>query len=301
MRRWLEQPWLLGCFALAIHLCVVAAMKLFVPPPVYAVGWHLGSPAAAPLTVPAVEMQPAEEPESPSDMFGEKTGDGESVASLDAPGQMQSETAHDFEQAWLRQRPVLTPPVEPQESSKKASALVPSGVEQELPTMSPKPVSEGNSATPAPPENRPPDEAASDGQATQGERGNDPQSNNQPQSSNGEVTPAPQGHSDVDPFAKVEGISLVGGVKARQGREIKFSRPRVDLAFRAEFTRLSKRRMEVVFRVTTDSSGRPRNVEILQSSGSEQIDQSLRLAVFDSWFGGKMPDEFPFAIRFYDD
>lgn len=303
MRRWLEKPWLLACLALAIHLSVVAAMKLFVPRPVYAFGWHQSAPAATALTVPVVEpLKPADPPpEMELDRFGEKTREGDSVASLDLPGQMQSETPHDFEQAWLRQQPVLATPSQPQESSKKSSALVPSGIQEELPVMNPKQIEKGNSPTPTPPENRPRENEARDGRATQGENGDDQKTNTEPETSKGEINPAPQGVSDVDPFAKVEGVSLVGGVKARQGREIKFTRPRVDLAFRAEFTRLAKRRMEVMFRITTDSSGRPRNVEILKSSGSEQIDESLRLALFDSWFGGKMPDEFPFAVRFYDD
>jgi hypothetical protein len=300
MRRWLESPLFLMSLALAIHLCVLGAVKLFVPPLVY---YGKSDPTAlpAPLILPLPEPPNPAESVPERDLFGEKIGEGDSVASIDLPDQSQSETPHDFEQAWLRQKPVVEAQMSPQQSSEKSAALVPSGLQTELPAMSPRQVAKGQSTVEAPIEKRPTDDKASDGTASDGERGDDQKTYDQPRANAAEPNPAPQGQSDVDPFAKAEGISLVGGVKARQGREIKFSRPRVDLAFRAEFTRLAKRRMEALFRITTDASGRPRNIEILRSSGSEQIDESLRLALFDSWFGGKMPDEFPFAIRFYDD
>ncbi len=300
MHRWLERIWILAVVSLAIHLGFITVMKLLVPAPRYVIADATTKPSIAPLIVPMPEFPKPIEREDPN-VFGEKVGEGESVASLDLPNKMQSEKPDDFEQAWLSQKPSLPTPPQTEQSSKKSSTLVPSGLQTELPAMSKEKIGKGASAVEAKPEDRPTDEQASDGEATNGTDGEDQKAAEKANATPSEPDPAPQGETDADPFAEAEGISLVGGVKARKGREIKFSRPRVDLAFRAEFTRLVNRKMRVGFRIKTDEEGWPRNVEIVQSSGSADIDESLRMALFDSWFGGKMPDEFPFVIRFHGD
>lgn len=299
MRRWLERLSTLAIISLAVHLCAVTALRLFLPPPVFVA--EARAVGVAPLLVARPDQPPPPVAQPLDDQLGEKTGTGESATSLDRPDPMQSETPHEFEQAWLRQRPSVTEQDQQKESSKKSSALVPSGIQAELPAMSPNKNGKGPSRTESTPSDRPTDTKASDGVAAEGQSGKDQKTNERTEANSSPTESAPAGQTDSDAFAKVEGISLIGGTKARRGREVRLTRPRIDLAFRAEMTRLQKRRVGVVFRITTDDSGRPRNVVTLRSSGSDQIDESVRLALFDSWFGGKMPDEFSFEVRFYED
>ncbi len=108
--------------------------------------------------------------------------------------------------------------------------------------------------------------------------------------------PAPVAPSDSDAFSKIDRVdSQFGSVKSRDGRELRLVRPRVDLAFRADATTIG-RKIDVVLDITTDATGRPRDVRIVKTSGSEVIDDAVRLAMYDSWFGGKMPDRFSFVI-----
>ena len=111
--------------------------------------------------------------------------------------------------------------------------------------------------------------------------------------------PAIAGESDLDPFAEEEGVTFSpGGTEARRGREVKLKRPRIDLGFMAEATRLSGRDLAIRMSIATDGVGHPSRVVVLDSSGSDLIDDAVRLAMYDSWFGGKMPDNFAFTVRF---
>lgn len=296
--RWLEKLWILAGISLAIHLGTAAVMRLLVPPPQYPIS-ALQSSTLQPLV--AVSPQPEFESAiiPPADtQFGETEASGDSIATLDLPDRSTSPDPRDFEQAWTSRRPSLPAQTQSGQSSKKAGALVPSGMSTELPAMSPKLVGKGGAALAKPPIQLPEVPATGDGNVAEGSEGDSQERAAQARSADGE--PAPSGQSDLDPFANAEGISLVGGTKARKGRELRFARPRVDLAFRAAFTRLSDGRMFVAFRITTDARGNPRDVEILRSSGSADIDESLRLAVYSSWFGGKMPDTFDFVIGLYE-
>ena len=275
-------------------------IELLVPPPRYAVA-SLRPTTGQPLIVvsPPEEIPTPVEPK-PDPQFGEKDGEGESISTLDLPEPAQSPKPHEFEQAWTSRLPSVSTLAQEEQSAKKSTALVPSGLSTDLPAMSPRTIGKGDSKVEAIESDRPVDEKASDGKTTDGMQ-DDREGDAKPaQPTAAETDPAPRGESDLDQFADAEGISLLGGTKARKGRELKFARPRVDLAFRAAFTRLSDGKMFVAFRITTDEKGSPRNVEILHSSGSEDIDDSLRLAVYSSWFGGKMPDTFDFVIGLYD-
>ena len=112
-------------------------------------------------------------------------------------------------------------------------------------------------------------------------------------------SPAPQAASDLDAFAKEEGVDFrPGSIRARQGRDYKLVRPRIDLGFMADATAIYQRGIQVTMQIETDHAGRPRNVQVTQSSGSEIIDDAIRLAMYDSWFGPPLGDRFTFSVRF---
>ncbi len=102
--------------------------------------------------------------------------------------------------------------------------------------------------------------------------------------------------SEVDPFATRHGVEFrPGGMEARGGREIKARRPRVDLAFLADATRLG-RPIGMTFRVSIDAGGSVDRVEVVRSSGSGHIDDAVRLAIYESRFGPPAPAEFLFGV-----
>ncbi len=293
MRRWLQKLPVLAAFSLIVHLAVVTVTKLLVPPP-----WY---PPVSALATEMIPLTPLRDPPKPvvpeSELhFGEKEGEGRSINSLDLPDQARSERVYDVAQAWTTRKPAVATESQPEQQSKQAAALVPSGMATELPAMSKQAIGKGESQTTvAPPDDRPREKTASDGKSKEGTTGED-QLQKKAAAESGEVDPAPQGMSDSDQFAEAEGVSLVGGMKARKGRELRFARPRVDLAFRSAYTRVVNEGSFVAFRITTDDKGHARNVILLHSSGSSDIDDSLRLAVYESWFGGKTPDTFVFVI-----
>ena len=282
-----------------LHLSVITILRVLVPPPKYAEAAEVMYAESLPPIVPQREP-PEPVVEDPNTPFGERAGEGKAINSVELPDTSRSEKPIEQEQAWSSRQPVVSAQNQQEQSSKKSAALVPSGLQSDLPAMSREKIGKGESKVEVAPQDRPTDERASDGSTNEGKQGEEQRNAEKAKSAPDAIDPAPQGPSDADAFAEAEGVSLIGNVKARKGRELKIARPRIDLAFRAAFTRLADRQMRLVFRITTDETGNPRNVEILKSTGSTDIDEAVRLAMYDSWFGGKMPDTFPFVIAFYD-
>lgn len=269
---------------------------------------------------PEPEPKPEPEPATPTS-FGETGGTGQSIASLDLPEPNRSPQPDEVDQAWLRRKPMFAASASDPTRSDVLSAnptspppaAAPSvGLQSALPLPSPirTRVVESSPEAPRPdlPEqpalsNAPTPAAESkDMQATQSPRSDDAKADApeaQIAARDAPPDPANLGTSDVDPFATEEGITFgPGGVKAREGREIRLVRPRVDLGFNVDYTRLQGRRIAIKLQIETDAAGMPRNVRVSQSSGSSIIDDAVCLAMYESWFGGKAPDQFTFVVTF---
>jgi len=116
--------------------------------------------------------------------------------------------------------------------------------------------------------------------------------------------PAPQTESEVDPFSKLGSVEFRdGSLSVRAGRQIKPRRPKFTLASQVAFSGIQSPRIELA--ITTDATGKVTSTEILKSSGSIDIDQPVRVCLYDWWFepkkdaaGRAVPDRFKFEICF---
>ena len=268
--------------------------------------------AAAP---PVIVLPPPEVETPPPNAIGETGGVGESISTDETPSVAKSDVPPDFEQAWTRRKPVPLPPKSAEGSPTNSDAVEPESKAKKIPPPSFGPLSViGRAPVVAPPLEekavspndapmQPLPERKTDGDAektVEAPRASEAETATaQPTPPVVQADPAKQGESDLDPFAKEESITFApGGSVAREGREVKLARPRVDLGFMADATRITGDLIAVRMDVKTDATGHPRDVRVLDSSGSAVIDDAVRLAMFDSWFGGKMPDRFPFTVRF---
>lgn len=94
---------------------------------------------------------------------------------------------------------------------------------------------------------------------------------------------APQSDSDYDAFSTTGSAEFrPGKVVARFGRAVKTVRPRLSLAGRNDL--LSLMDPTVVLEVTADETGSVRDVRITRSSGSNEVDQPCKLAMYQWWF-----------------
>ena len=114
--------------------------------------------------------------------------------------------------------------------------------------------------------------------------------------------PARMSDSEADAFSRL-GTAIVrdGRLEIRFGRKVKTRRPKLLLAAQVEL--LTLRRAEVVLKIEIDATGKVTSVEVVKSSGSNDIDQPTRVAVYDWWFepkkdasGKAVPDEVQFTI-----
>jgi TonB family protein len=89
--------------------------------------------------------------------------------------------------------------------------------------------------------------------------------------------------SESDPFAVVGSAEFrQGSVKARFGRKVTTVRPRLSLAGRQDLLIVEQPR--VILRVRVDETGAVRDVKVVASSGSNEIDQPCVLAMYEWWF-----------------
>ena len=120
----------------------------------------------------------------------------------------------------------------------------------------------------------------------------------------GHADPAPLSDSESDAFSVLGSATFVNGeLRVRAGRKIRSRRPKIGLAGKVD-SYLS--RPEVTLRVSTDAAGNVTNVEVVKSSGSNEIDQPCRVSMYDWWFepkkdaaGKPVPDVFNFTIGFH--
>lgn len=117
--------------------------------------------------------------------------------------------------------------------------------------------------------------------------------------------PAPKTDSESDPFSMTgSAVFRAGRVDARFGRKVKTVRPRLELA--GQYDLLSLPSPSVIMKVRADESGRVRNVEIVKSSGSSEVDQPCQLAMYEWWFeppkdkaGKPQPAEMTWTISWH--
>jgi TonB family protein len=95
--------------------------------------------------------------------------------------------------------------------------------------------------------------------------------------------PMPQGDSESDPIT-VAGSAVFahGSAKVRLGRNHKLTRPRLSLAAQADLLTLP--RPVVVLKLRIDETGKVYSATIFRSSGSNNIDEPVKLAAYTWWF-----------------
>lgn len=116
--------------------------------------------------------------------------------------------------------------------------------------------------------------------------------------------PAPMGDSEVDAFSVLGSAEFRGGkVSVQSGRQVKTRRPKIGLAGMVDLAQRTA--VRVVLKVAVDPTGKVTDVNVLRSSGSNEIDQPCRVAMYEWWFepkkgsdGRPVPDVFQFAINF---
>jgi TonB family protein len=114
--------------------------------------------------------------------------------------------------------------------------------------------------------------------------------------------PAPPSDSEVDPFSTLGTAEFsTGRLDVRFGRKVKTRRPKIGLAGKIDL--FQGRGARVVLKISVDATGKVTDVGIIKSSGSNEIDQPCRVAVYDWWFepkrdaaGNAVADDFQFTI-----
>jgi TonB family protein len=131
-----------------------------------------------------------------------------------------------------------------------------------------------------------------------------PQPVSPPPAAGSGADPAPQSDSESDAFSVLGSAQFRGGrVMVRSGRQVKTRRPKIGLAGMVDLAEHSA--VQVVLKVSVDATGKVTDVQVAKSSGSNEIDQPCRVAMYDWWFepkkdaaGHALPDKFQFTISF---
>ncbi|HEX8325015.1 MAG TPA: energy transducer TonB [Tepidisphaeraceae bacterium] len=258
--------------SLAIHLAIFQALKRFEG------NAEVAAPKPPTPNQPVVpDLVPL--PPAPKLAFGEKAGIGD--ANNSSPGDvLQSSPLSRPDQAALTRdptgqaseaappkplsQPVTTPPPAEVPTPPASKLLAFRRAEKPSPRDAqpppdPKPEPSQQPAKEAAP-SRPPQDAVTAGR------------------------PMPQSDQDSDPFAKEQTLEFKAGrVVARQGRQVKFARPRTNLSAMVEAAEISfPARLRL--RVSIDATGRVREAVVATSSGSSSIDRAFVLAAYESWF-----------------
>lgn len=111
-----------------------------------------------------------------------------------------------------------------------------------------------------------------------------------PRSSKPAADPAMQSDSESDAFSTLGGIEFRDGrIESRLGRAFKSVRPQLSLAARIELMSLAEKR--IVLKIAIDATGKVKMVDVLRSTGSDLIDQPVKLVLYEWWFEpAKGPD-----------
>jgi len=95
--------------------------------------------------------------------------------------------------------------------------------------------------------------------------------------------PAPKSDSEIDPFSQNSSAEIrAGKMVVRSGRKAKLTRPRMSLAGFWDGVGLG--RAAVTMKLTIDPDGKVIRAEVLQSSGSNEIDNPIGLEAYNWWF-----------------
>jgi TonB family protein len=98
-----------------------------------------------------------------------------------------------------------------------------------------------------------------------------------------QADPAPASDQESDPFAKVGSFKFTPGrIEARMGRKVKSVRPRLDLKGQIDLAALPN--PSVWLKVKIDNTGKVIDIQVVKSSGSNEIDLPSQLAVWKWWF-----------------
>ncbi len=246
----------------------------------------------------AIYTPSAPEPTS-TDEFGDARGKGKGINEIKAPRPQRARKA-DEEQAFLSRDPVGTgeigdigdaftssittisnpPPLMPSASAEPApiapSLAPPAPITPPHPpkreiAIGPAPstqpttpisrISLAPSAPPAPPVT-PPLASASTGKP---------------------ADPAPMSESESDPFTLAGSVTFEAGqVDVKLGRHVKTTRPKLTLAGRYDLVALGGASVQIKAKI--DATGKVVDVKIIHPSGSDNVDQPARVAVYDWWF-----------------
>jgi TonB family protein len=117
--------------------------------------------------------------------------------------------------------------------------------------------------------------------------------------------PAPKSPSESDPFSILGSATWRNGrLDVKAGRQLTSVRPRLSLAQQIELMSLMDPR--IVLRIATDATGKVTDVQVDHSCGSDTIDQTVKVTMFEWWFqpaqdssGQARADVFLFAISFH--
>lgn len=286
-------------------------------------GWGAADAPAAVALAPLQEMPPpllpvveaVPRPPEPQVTWGRRDGQGDAAEQLrsalensaprgptDAP-ELRRGAAGDAEASEPTPTAERVEPAEPREPTPNAFARLREALRArpsppKSPTDPPSPTDApsepapvviapapavAEASAPAPPSDPPPEPAASPVAPLSDDAG----------------TGGTDSDRDADAFSTREGADFRRGkLDARGGRERRLTRPQIDLAFRSDVTRLGLP-IGVLLLVTIDAAGTPTDVVVLDSSGSDAIDQAVRMAMFRSWFEPAGDKTFRFGVAFY--
>ncbi|GIW75362.1 MAG: hypothetical protein KatS3mg104_0425 [Phycisphaerae bacterium] len=243
-----------------------------------------------PAVHPVVLLSPEPLPEETR--FGEHENTGLAMNALDAPVPQQTSRYAPVEQAMLSTDPVgqttetpeETPspveisPIRPSEpSSRPPVESLQTTVVTPVPPEATEEVAEAPSLARSSPTMPAPD-VTSD--ATKVSEPSVPSA--QQNRSSGD--PAPLSDRDSDVFGPSVSLEIVAGrVQPRSGRQLKFKRPRLNLAGFVD-TAVISLPARALLEIEIDDTGTPRKVWIKRSTGSTSIDRAIELAAYESWF-----------------
>jgi TonB family protein len=116
-------------------------------------------------------------------------------------------------------------------------------------------------------------------------------------------SPARMSDSESDPFSRLGSATFRDGrLDIQFGRKVKTRKPKILLAGTLDLMTL--RRASVVLKIDVDETGKVTTVTVDKSSGSNDIDQPTRVAVYDWWFeppvdaaGRPLADHLKFTIN----
>ncbi len=83
-------------------------------------------------------------------------------------------------------------------------------------------------------------------------------------------------------FARNDNLTFhAGKVEGRKGLRVRTTVPR--LGYASEIDLETMNRLHLVLGVTVDNQGNPQDVEVLESSGSVNVDQDYKNEVYNHW------------------